>query len=149
MERKKFAKTNFTKVYNIIDEETGQVVYSGKQDIKKSVKVDSDYIMFFENGLELYSELWKTDQLVYSKICFHNDYAVFFAITSIFRTQTIESLQIGASSLTKSISRLVDKGFLIKGNSRGEYMINPMYSWRGDLRTRERLLLKTTFFNKN
>ena len=138
---KKYTSTKFKKVYSIVDKESGEVINQGSDQVKRKIDIDNGYIMFFYNGFEIYTNLWKTDQKLYYELCFQYGYKDSFAITTSFKEKMCNHIEVGLSSLTKSISRLIESKLLLRLETRGEYRINILYSYMGALKDRERILI--------
>lgn len=129
-------------MYSIVDKESGEVIRSGSDTLRKKIDIDNGYIMFFHNGLEIFTDLWKTDQKIYYELCFEYGYCDSFSITATFKQKLCTDIEVGTSSLTKAISRLVESGLLLRLEKRGEYRINILYSYMGNLKDREKYLIR-------
>lgn len=138
---KKYTGTKYKKVFTIIDKTSGEVITQGSDQVRRKIDIENGYIMFFYTGLQIFSNLWKTDQVLYYELCFQYGYYDSFAITATFKEKMCEHIGVGVSSLTKSISRLVESKLLLRIGSRGEYRINIMYSYMGVLKERENILV--------
>lgn len=129
-------------MYSIVDKESGEIIRSGSDTLKRKIDIDNGYIMFFHNGLEIFTDLWKTDQKIYYELCFEYGYSDSFSITATFKQKLCNDIEVGISSVTKAISRLVESGLLLRLETRGEYRINILYSYMGNLKDREKYLIR-------
>ena len=141
MPKKKY-ESDYSKVTEIIDKKTGEVISSSISSVKKTMDIDNGYVFFFYNTIEVFCNLWTTDQKIYLRLCFEYGYVNSFSITASFREHLCKYIKIGQSSFKKSISRLVEANLLLREEKRGEFKINPLYSWMGGLKEREKQLVK-------
>lgn len=124
----------------IIDAYTGEIV---KQSMSKTFTVKKDTEPFFLTYSKYMSILYNLTSLSAVKILWkfleqsqYNTENIF--ITPQKKKEIISELGISSSIYTKSLVMLSDVGII--SGSRGTYKINPELHWRGDYKTREKLL---------
>jgi hypothetical protein len=141
-------KDNITRVVHLVNEDSGEIISTTKRNLYREGTYESGYIMFYAGGLDLFIKCWRIDQQIYYNMCFHYGYRDSFRLTTDFKTLIKNNYNVKDSSISKSLRRLTDSSLLLRCGGRGEYRINPIYSFRGDLRTRERLIRQHLFEKK-
>lgn len=124
----------------IVDSYTGEIV---KESVSKTFTIKKDVEPFFLTYSRYMSVLYNLTSLSAVKILWkfleqsqYNKEDVF--ITPQRKKEILEELGISSSIYTKSLVMLTEAGII--SGSRGTYKINPELHWRGDYKTREKLL---------
>ncbi len=117
-------------------------VYVAEKRIQVVVEDDSQYLLTWHHMLALLMGLnslydvklmtWITKNLNY------NDNII--SLNKFYKTRLMQETKAGRSTVEKSISSLVEKGFIVKDETCkrcGMYHVNPSYVWYGDTKSRE------------
>lgn len=114
-------------------QETTSKVFTVKKEVEPFFLTYSRFmsILYNLNSLAAIKILWK-----FLEIAKYNTGEVF--ITPQIKKNIIESLKISLSIYNKSIVTLKDAEII--SGERGLYVINPKIHWKGDFKTREKLI---------
>ena len=126
-----------------VDKETGEVT---ETEVKKLVKVNMGkqeefYMTYCQYLAPLYELTYADDLKLIVKLCEWGQYDKgTVQLTASRRVEITDVLGMHNSNISKSLKRLLEKG-LISGE-RGEYLINPVFFWKGDRAIRKEILRK-------
>lgn len=125
---------------NVIDTYTGEVI---SETISKTFSVKKDTEPFFLTYSRCMSVLFDLNSLSAVKILWkflelaqYNTGEVY--ITAKMKKKILEDLDISVSIYGKSLNMLREADIL--SGERGQYTINPKIHWKGDFKTRERIM---------
>ena len=130
------------RVEDAVNPSTGEIVNHVVTTSKTFVtKVSSEqfYLTFINAVDAVLDNFTKTDRRVLDKLCKLSEYDTGMVMLPPFRKKEIcESLNIKRQSLYNSLQSLKNKGAITMID--GMVKINPMYFWKGTLKTRESML---------
>lgn len=146
MRKKSYVKVESPNL-SVFNNDTGEVV-SG---VVENVAIDIDsFIMVFLNSI---SSLYKLDGMeikilmhCWKKSMYSVDYSGNIIVNDVeFKNGIVSSgLGVSVSTVDVYISKLCKKEMLIRV-SRGKYMLNPRYFWKGVITDRSKLLFKLQY----
>lgn len=126
-----------TLVTDLTTGEVGRVETVKRQKIQ--IETDNFYMVFIDYVAPLFKLTNGTAKSVLTYLCNIAEFNTGAVSLSIIDRQKIVSeLNISKTTLSRSLSELVEKR-LLKGE-KGSYIINPQIFWKGDLKTRKALL---------
>lgn len=124
----------------VIDNQTGEII---KQTTSKTFSVKTTSEEFYFTFLSLIKDIIGLKSIVDIKVlymlCNHAEFNTgIVGLTPNKRSEFMSELNITYHTLANSLTRLKQLGFI--SPNRGDVTINPLYFWKGDLKTREQLL---------
>lgn len=146
MANKKLQQSTFKEV---VDLQTGEVVTMEQtKTFIKEIKSDAFYMTFIDYISPFFNLRTDTAKSVLAWLCASAEFNTGkVKLTTEDRKQLCKILDISPNSLTNNLKILKDNN-LISGE-RGNFLINPQVHWKGDTKTRDKLLtnneIKITF----
>lgn len=123
------------------DTSTGETKEIVKSIIVKTGSQEEFFMMFVKALSSVYKLKSITDFRVLAKLCQLATYnSGLVSIPPVTRKIICEELGISTNNLTNSLNSLKKLGIITGGG--GVFELNPVIAWKGDLRTREKVLKK-------
>lgn len=130
---------NETKV-DYVDTETGEIAtLTTSKTYSVKVKSDKFYMTFIDYALPVFRLKSDNARKVLDWMCMHAEYNTGAVhLTAKAREQMALDINICNNTITNNLAKL-KRLDLISGD-KGEFLINPLIFWKGDSKTRDKLL---------
>jgi hypothetical protein len=137
---KKSRRTERVKVVQAVDTQTGEVLDSTiKRDTVEWYVSNEDFYMTYSSVLKILEGTTPLEGLLLQEMCFGSDFNKgTIHISSGLRTKWSEKFKCTKQSVSNALSGLKKKRLIVDlyEGSRGSFLINPKYFFRGDAKGR-------------
>lgn len=144
--------TVYTKLHNIIDSETGEILSQESEEIKTKAK-EPDFVKVYLNTVMTFQGIKNISSDFLICLCNYITYAndektqMRVIINKMIKDEMSIKLNIKINMIEKYIRKSVEAGILFKTEYRGTYIVNPFLFARGEWKNIKSLQTEFDFIN--
>lgn len=144
--------TVYTKISNVIDIETGEILSQTSEEIKTKAK-EPDFVKVYLNTIMTFNGIKNITTDFLLMLCNYITYAnnektqMRCILNKMVKDEMAQQLNISNSMVDKNIKKCIDAGILFKTEYRATFIVNPFLFARGEWRNIKSLQTEFDFIN--